>query len=124
MIDNNLCGEFITHKLFGRGQILTNENGVVTVRFCETDVVKKFIYPSSIETFLMLENPVSATQYRQIAEKIADEKALAGKDAADRRAQEKLAMKKQLKSVKKPPKKIVKEEDEEEAEEDGDPDLG
>jgi hypothetical protein len=61
----NLCGEFITHKLFGRGQIMENKNGVVTVLFCETKNIKKFIYPGSIEKFLMLENPVSSKQYNQ-----------------------------------------------------------
>ncbi len=52
----DLCGEFVTHKVFGRGRIIGLENSRVTVRFLELNENKKFIYPSAFGRFLNLEN--------------------------------------------------------------------
>ncbi len=87
---------------------MENKDGVVTVRFCETKVIKKFIYPASIESFLMLENPVTAKQYKNYTDKIADEKAAVRKDASEKLRLERLAKKKQAKPVKRAQKKPVK----------------
>ena len=43
----NLCGEYVTHKVFGRGKISEQENDCVTVLFSETHGKKRFIYPSA-----------------------------------------------------------------------------
>lgn len=108
----NICGEFITHKVFGRGQITQNQDGVVTVLFSESKETKKFIYPSAVEQFLMLENAAIATEYRTFLQGIASESELAKKDAAERLAIEKLAVKEhnkliKKKAAKKPAKKAV-----------------
>lgn len=107
MSDINLCGEFITHKVFGRGQISENQDGVITVLF-ETKEVKKFIFPSAMEQFLTLESSAAAKEYKTYADGLASEINLAKKDAADRLALEKLAIKEHAKTLKKAAKKPVK----------------
>jgi hypothetical protein len=104
----NICGEFVTHKVFGRGQITENKDGVVTVLFSESKEIKKFIYPSAVEQFLMLENAAIATEYRTFLQGIASESELAKKDAAERLAIEKLAVKEHNKLIKKAMKKPSK----------------
>ncbi len=97
----NLCGEFVTHKAFGRGQITGNEDGVITVMFSDTKEIRKFIFPSAIENFLMLENDATVKEYKVYSDGIADEKAMARKDAADRLEIEKQAVKDHAKALKK-----------------------
>lgn len=108
MSDINLCGEFITHKVFGRGQITEHQDGIVTVQFCDTKEMKKFIFPSAIEKYLMLENAATAKEYKIYSDGIAGEKETAKKDAAERLAAEKLAVKEHAKLLKKAAKKPAK----------------
>ncbi len=76
--------------------------------FSETKEVKKFIFPSAIESFLMLENDATVKEYKVYSDGIADENALAKKDAADRLAMEKQAVKDHAKLLKKATKKPAK----------------
>ena len=66
----NLCGEFVTHRTFGRGQIIEINNDCLTVLFEAINEKKKFIYPSSIGTFLLLENKKLAKQVLENKNKI------------------------------------------------------
>jgi len=118
----NLNGEFITHKAFGRGQIIEHGDGFVEVLFSEKNLTKKFIYPSAIQTFLTLESAATAKQYKTYSDGIESDHAMARKDAADRLTLEKLAVKEHAKQLKKAMKKTVKKvkevkEDKEEKEE-------
>jgi hypothetical protein len=119
-VDNiNINGEFITHKAFGRGQVVEHGDGFVTVLFSGTDEKKKFIYPDAIETFLVLENEETAKLFKESSDVIARNKAIERKDEADRLEIEKNAIKEHAKSLKKAskkPKKIEKFEAAEDAE--------
>jgi hypothetical protein len=103
----NLCGEFVTHKVFGRGQISEQENDCLTVLFSETHETKRFIYPSALGTFLIPENKVIVKQMKENDEEIAQMKAAARKEVEDRVAGEKLAAKELAKKLKKAAKKPV-----------------
>jgi cell division protein FtsB len=97
----NLNGEFITHKVFGRGQIIDFQNSFVTVLFSESNEKKKFIYPSAIERFLFLENAGAAKEFRDYLMEISRNDAIARQDEADRLNAEKLAIKEHAKKLKK-----------------------
>jgi hypothetical protein len=103
----NLCGEFVTHKVFGRGQISEQENDCLTVLFSETHEKKRFIYPSALGTFLIPENKVIVKQMKENDEEIAQMKAAARKEVEDRVAGEKQAAKDLAKKLKKAAKKPV-----------------
>jgi hypothetical protein len=104
----NLNGEFITHKAFGRGQIVEHGDGFVEVLFSEKNETKKFIYPSAIQTFLKLESDTAAKQYKTFSDGIARDHAQARKDAADKLSMEKQAVLEHAKQLKKAMKKSVK----------------
>jgi hypothetical protein len=105
----NLYGEFITHKSFGRGQIIEHDSSFVTVLFCDTNDKKKFIYPSAIETFLMLEDTGTAKLFKEYSDEMTDHLAAAQKAAADRLNLERFAMRAEaLKKAKKRPIKKAK----------------
>jgi cell division protein FtsB len=97
----NLNGEFITHKVFGKGQIIEFQDSYVTVQFSETNEKKKFIYPSAIETFLFLENAGTAQEFRDYLTEISRNSAMARQDEEDRLNAEKLAIKEHAKKLKK-----------------------
>jgi transcription elongation factor GreA-like protein len=59
----NLCGEFVTHKVFGNGQITQFDNNCVTVLFSDLNETKKFIFPTAFGPFL---TPVSQSISKQI----------------------------------------------------------
>ena len=101
----NLCGEFVTHKVFGRGQISEQENDCVTVLFCDTNEKKRFIYPSALGTFLVPENIVIVKEMKDNEDEIVRMKAAARQEVEDRMAQEKLAAKELAKKIKKAAKK-------------------
>jgi hypothetical protein len=67
----NLCGEFITHKAFGRGQIVDLENHCVTVIFQDTNEKKRFIYPEAFGKYLTLENKTLVRQVQEYQNEIA-----------------------------------------------------
>ena len=106
----DLYGEFVTHKMYGRGQILEISNNCITVLFEAANEKKKFIYPSSVGTFLFLENKKLARQVLENKNKIAQAKETEEKLAESQRQEEKLAALNQAKLAKKTAKKkpIVK----------------
>ncbi|MEA4966223.1 MAG: hypothetical protein VB055_10415 [Oscillospiraceae bacterium] len=101
----NLCGEFITHKVFGRGQIVEISDNCVMVLFETVKEQKKFIYPSSIGTFLLLDNKKLAKQMQEYKTKITQAEDMEQKLAEDKRQAERLATQKLTKHPRKPAKK-------------------
>jgi hypothetical protein len=103
-----LNGEFITHKAYGRGQIIAHENDSVTVLFTESGETKRFIYPSAVGTFLSLDDDQKALEFKAFADTLAHDQALARKDEADRQQAEKKAAEDYAKKLKKATKKPKK----------------
>ena len=52
----DLCGEVVTHKVFGSGQIIRFANNYITVLFDENKTEREFVYPSAFGAFLAIEN--------------------------------------------------------------------
>ena len=106
----NLNDEFIKHKVFGKGQIIEHGADFVIVLFSKTKEKKKFIYPSAIESFLMLEDAETAKQYKKYSEEMAFDKAAAQAAAAERLTLERKAIQEHVKALKKSMKKPVKKQ--------------
>jgi hypothetical protein len=100
--DMDLCGEFLTHKVFGRGKILGIENGCVTVLFLESNERKKFIYPNAFGRFLVLENEKLVKQLQDYENEIAHSIAAAQRESEANRSFEKIQ---KVNTAKKPPRK-------------------
>ncbi|NMA24137.1 MAG: hypothetical protein GX936_00565 [Clostridiales bacterium] len=96
----NLCGEYVTHKVFGRGRISEQENDCLTVLFGKKYGKKRFIYPSSLGTFLIPENALILVQLKEYSDEIARQKAAAQKEADDSLAEGKRAAKEPVKKTK------------------------
>lgn len=80
-----LYGEVVTHKFFGRGQIIKFVDNYVTVLFDESNSEKKFTYPSAFGSFLELENK---SFLKEIEE---DKNVIIQKEAEDKRIKEEKA---------------------------------
>jgi hypothetical protein len=96
----NLCGEFVTHRVFGRDKSLKSDD-CVTVLFEGAGEKKKFIYPSSIGTFLLPEDKKLAKQMQEYKNEITQTKELKQREAEDKKQEEKLAAESQAKLIKK-----------------------
>lgn len=96
------------HKAFGRGQIIELGDDVVTVLFAKANEKKKFIYPSSMQTFLMLEDAGAVRQFKEYSAEMASNSAAAQAEAAEKLALEKIAIQEHAKALKKAMKKPVK----------------
>lgn len=101
----NLNGEYITHRSFGRGQIVEHGTDFVIVAFGDTEQKKKFVYPAAIESFLVLEDAATSQQYKEYANAMAFETAEAQAAAAERQLLERKAMLEHEKKLKKAAKK-------------------
>jgi len=53
---NNLLGEIVEHKTFGKGVIHSIDEKYMTVEFKEKNKTSKFVYPAGFDGFLVLEN--------------------------------------------------------------------
>ncbi|MCM3636049.1 malate synthase [Paenibacillus camelliae] len=71
----NLINKEITHKVFGNGNIVEQNDSVITVHF--NDGIKKFVYPDAFETFISLNDQDTAKNLQKIiAEKEIEKQAL------------------------------------------------
>ncbi len=104
----NLCGEFVTHRVFGRGQVAEVSDDCVTVLFERANERKKFIYPSSIGTFLLPEDKKLAKQMQEYKNQIIQTKESAQKEAEEKKHEEKLAAESQAKLIRKLLKKPLR----------------
>lgn len=69
----DLCGEAVTHKVFGTGKVVGFVNNYVTVLFDDNKEVKEFVYPSAFGAFLNIENDSILYQIGVDKELIAQE---------------------------------------------------
>jgi hypothetical protein len=99
----NLCGEYVTHRVFGKGQITTADDQCVTVLFGELQETKRFVYPSAFGTFL---TPVSQTISLQIQE-YKDGLARSLADAVVQPAVKELPKKEKKPTPRKPKKQVL-----------------
>ncbi|KXH86948.1 malate synthase [Sporosarcina sp. HYO08] len=60
----NLINEEITHKVFGEGNIVGQEDSIITVDFNEG--IKKFVYPDAFGTFITLNDRNTAKSLKSI----------------------------------------------------------
>lgn len=69
-----LVHEQVHHIKFGVGTVINQTEDVIDVKFSKEFGNKKFVYPESLETFLMLCNPESQekmnSELRQIREEV------------------------------------------------------
>ena len=98
----DLCGAYITHKVFGRGQIIDFQTDCVTILFQNANEKKKFVYPNAFGTFLTLENKQLSNQVQKYQNEIALNIAVAQVKA------ENLRSLKKKEKAKKPTRKTVK----------------
>jgi hypothetical protein len=94
--------------VFGRGQVVEHGDDFVTVLFKKPEAKKKFIYPSAIETFLVIEDAETAQQFKEYSDKMAFNSAADQAAAAERVTLEKKAILDHAKALKKAMKKPVK----------------
>lgn len=104
----NLTGEYITHKVFGRGQVVEHGEDFVTVLFAKAEEKKKFIYPSAIGTFLALEDAKTLKDFKDYSDVMAFNTATEQTAAAQRLTAEKAVAQEHAKALKKAMKKPVK----------------
>lgn len=69
----NLINEEITHKVFGEGYIIDQDESFITIDFNED--IKKFVYPDAFGQFITLKNRDLAKSLEKIIEKRMAEKA-------------------------------------------------
>ena len=60
----NLIDKRISHKVFGEGQIVDQDETIITVEF--NDDTKKFVYPDAFGKFITLNDRNTAEHLREI----------------------------------------------------------
>lgn len=91
----NLLNEKITHKVFGKGNIVDHDESFITVDFDED--IKKFVYPDAFGEYITLKDREIAKSLKKIVSKRMKEK----KELAIKREKEKeqLALERQHKEM-------------------------
>jgi len=56
----DLTNELITHPVFGKGKVISQENTRITIQFAKEIGIKQFIYPDAFEKFLNMCNLAAA----------------------------------------------------------------
>ncbi|MFD0943006.1 malate synthase [Savagea faecisuis] len=69
----NLIDETVTHKVFGEGQIVEQDEKTITVNFDED--VKKFVYPDAFKSFIMLQDRDLSERLEETLKKMRAEEA-------------------------------------------------
>jgi len=121
----NMTHEQVHHRQFGVGMITGQTMTTVTVEFCEKYGIKKFLYPSSFESFLELCDPVSKgrmdDELRQLREQAEETRRQRAEEDEKRRTEEQRVLSEQKRAAVKKrspagkaPKKLRKQRDEDE----------
>jgi|SRR5699024_7266299 len=63
----NLLNEEITHKVFGEGDIVDQDDSFITIEF--NDTTKKFVYPDAFGKFIKLKDEETAESLKEILTK-------------------------------------------------------
>lgn len=91
----NLINEKITHKVFGKGQIVDQDEFFITIDFDED--VKTFVYPDAFGQFITLKNEDMAKSLKKIVSKRESEKEKLEKKREEEREQRALEQKRREK---------------------------
>src|SRR5690625_291925 len=84
----DLLNKEITHKVFGEGDIVDQDESFITIEF--SDDVKKFVYPDAFGTFITLKDRDTAKSLKKIISKREKEKAKLEKKREKEREQQAL----------------------------------
>jgi hypothetical protein len=111
----SLRNEYVEHIKYGRGLIIDEETGRVTVEFDSLSGIKKFQFPDSFEQFLTFEDKslqedslrLIDTKKQQVVEEY-EKKRLELERQEEERKIEELELKKQRKIAKRKDAKVVK----------------
>lgn len=68
----NLLHEEITHKVFGEGDIIDQDESFITIQF--DNETKKFVYPDAFGTFIKLKNEEKAESLKDVVVELNKEK--------------------------------------------------
>ena len=101
VVNINLCGEIVKHKVFGRGQITEIENNCIMVLFGDSTEKRKFIYPAALDAFLQLENELSIKEYQEYKDEIVRVQSLAQRELEEKILHDKQVLQIQAKKLKK-----------------------
>lgn len=95
----NLINEEITHNVFGEGNVIGQEDSIITIAF--EDDTKKFVYPDAFEKFITLTNPSTAESLEKIITKKEIQEAALEEEREELRKQQELdrQRKEQLKNL-------------------------
>lgn len=98
-----LIHEQVRHKEYGAGVITEQTESTVTVQFPEPYGVKKFLYPSAFEKFLVLHNPALQREIAKTLQKMQEQREEKQKqrqiEAEKRREEEKAAEQEQRRAA-------------------------
>ena len=68
----NLLNQEITHKVFGKGDVIDQDDSFITIEFDEE--VKKFVYPDAFGTFITLKDQDTAESLKKVISELEIEK--------------------------------------------------
>src|SRR5690625_7252228 len=68
----NLLNEKITHETFGTGNVVEQDENIITVDF--EDGNRKFVYPDAFGKFISLKDEDTAKSLKKVISKIVEEK--------------------------------------------------
>lgn len=84
----NLVNEEITHNVFGEGNIVEQEDSIITVAF--EDDTRRFVYPDVFEQFITLNDPSAAESLEKIITKKEKKAAVLEEKREEQRRQQEL----------------------------------
>src|SRR5699024_9690726 len=91
----NLLKEKVTHQVFGKGQIVSQNESIITIDF-ENDS-KRFVYPDAFGKFLILKNQDVADSLNEVISEKEEQEALLAKEEEERK--QKLALEQERKQL-------------------------
>ena len=80
----HLIHERVEHKSFGTGEVIDQTENIIQVRFSESGVIKKFIFPDSFESFLSICNENLAAEIEEAVHAMQLQKMEENRIAAER----------------------------------------
>lgn len=96
----NLLHEEVTHKVFGEGEIVAQDESTITINFNQD--TKKFVFPDAFGKFITLKNRETAKTLKELIEKREMERAKLEKQREEERERKELEqqLKEKLKNAK------------------------
>src|SRR5699024_9926202 len=91
----NLLKEKVTHRVFGKGQIVSQDESIITIDF-ENDS-KRFVYPDAFGKFIILKNQDVADSLNEVISEKQEQEALIAKEEEERK--QKIALEQERKQL-------------------------